>query len=248
MQVYRELRILTSRPSTTDEIDIPHRLYGCVSGASHYSVGHWLDAVSFEINDVWNSGQLPIIVGGTGLYFMALEKGLAKIPSIDPVIRDKWRKFQGDLHHQLATRHPESANHLDPADRQRLVRALEVYDGTGLPLVHWQKIAQEQSLLFGVNVERKYLNVSRSELYYRADQRFNLMMEQGALEEVRIFPKLDTQMPIMKAIGMPQLQAYYNGQLTLDEAVAAGKLATRQYIKRQSTWSRGQMKDWPVAH
>ena len=246
MQVYRELRILTARPSEEEEALAPHRLYGTVSGASEYSVAQWLDEAEIEIRKCWSNGQLPIICGGTGLYFMALEKGLAKVPPIDHALREKWRKFEGDLYAELQHRHLSSAEKLNPADRQRLIRALEVFDSTGKPLNQWQAEAQEHSLLRGVTVERTYMNVERKELYERADKRFDAMIEQGALAEVKALPQLDSAMPLMKAIGVPQLQQYLSGAVSLAEAVSLSKIATRHYIKRQSTWSRGQMKDWPV--
>ncbi len=246
MQVYSELRILTARPSEEEEAQAPHRLYGTVNGAEHYSVAQWLAHATIEIMKCWEQDQLPIICGGTGLYFMALEKGLAKVPPIDSVIRDKWRNFEGDLHSELASRHLASAAKLNRADHQRLIRALEVFDSTGKPLSQWQTEAQEQSLLQGVNVDRFYVNVGREELYARAEKRFDLMIEQGALAEVEALPKLDAAMPLMKAIGVPQLRAYLLNQLALKDAIAQSKIATRHYIKRQTTWFRGQMKNWPV--
>lgn len=247
MQVYRELRILTARPSAEEEAQAPHRLYGTISGAEDYSVAQWLEDVTREIVRCWDQNRLPIICGGTGLYFMALEKGLAKLPPLDPAIREKWRRFDGDLHSELASRHQNSATKLNPADRQRLIRALEVFDSTGKPLSQWQAEAQEKSLLSGVTVARIYMNVARDELYSRADRRFDTMMEQGALEEVNALPVLDAAMPLMKAIGVPQLRSYLANEMALDDAIALSKTATRHYIKRQSTWFRGQMKDWSVA-
>ena len=246
MQVYRELRILTARPNVEEELQAPHRLYGTVSGSHHYSVAQWLADATHEIEMCWQQDQLPIVCGGTGLYFMALEKGLAKVPPIDPPIREKWRSFEGDFHAELTQRHKPSAENLNPADRQRLIRALEVIDSTGKPLSQWQAEAQEHSLLSGVTIERLYMNVARDELYARADKRFDAMMERGALAEVKALPVLDAAMPLMKAIGVPQLRGFLSGELTLDNAVSLSKIATRHYIKRQTTWSRGQMKEWPV--
>lgn len=247
MQVYSDLRILTSRPNEAEEFQVPHRLYGYVSGAAPYSVAQWLSDVEVEISKCWEEGQLPIVVGGTGLYFMALEKGLAKVPPIDREIREKWRNFGGDLHPELAMRHAPSAAGLHASDRQRLIRALEVFDSTGKPLSIWQSEAEEHSVLCNVGVERFYMNVPRDDLYARADNRFDEMMKQGALAEVKALPKLDPSFPLMKAIGVPQLRDYLAGQSTLAEAITLSKISTRQYIKRQSTWSRGQMKQWPIA-
>jgi tRNA dimethylallyltransferase len=244
MQVYSELRILTARPTAAEEAQVPHRLYGHVSGAEEYSVARWLSDAQTEIETCWQQDKLPIICGGTGLYFSALEKGLATVPTIDVAIREKWRSFEGDLHAELATRHAPSAARLNPADRQRLIRALEVFDSTGKPLSAWQEEAQHNSILHNATIERRYMNVPRAELYDRTERRFDQMLEQGALEEVKALPKLDPVMPLMKAIGVPQLHGYLAGECSLADAVALSKTATRQYIKRQSTWFRGQMKEW----
>ena len=244
MQVYRELRIITARPSAEDEALVPHRLFGHISGAADYSTAAWLAEVEREIHSCWAEGRLPIICGGTGLYFMALEQGLAKLPPIDPKIRDKWRHFQGDLHAELEQRHSESAARLNSADKQRLIRSLEVLEGTGKPLIEWQKQAQNESILESVEIERMFMNVPRDILYTRAERRFDLMLEQGALEEIRALPKLDPVQPLMKAIGVPDILAHLKGELTLDEAKIKAKTATRNYIKRQMTWFRGQMKGW----
>jgi tRNA dimethylallyltransferase len=244
MQVYRELRILTARPSAAEEGLISHHLYGYVAGADAYSVAQWLADTTREIETCWAQGQLPIICGGTGLYFMALEKGLAKVPPIDAAVREKWRKFEGDLHAELLSRHASSAERLNPADRQRLIRALEVFDSTGKPLSVWQEEASHHSILKDVEVERIFKDVPRDELYARADQRFDAMLARGALDEVRALPKLDPAQPVMKAIGVPELRQHLAGELGLDEAVTLAKTATRHFIKRQMTWFRGQMKGW----
>ena len=244
MQVYRELRIITARPSIEEEALVPHKLFGHISGADDYSTAAWLTQAEAEIQHCWADNRLPIICGGTGLYFMALEQGLAKLPPIDPKIRDKWRNFQGDLHAELKQRHADSANRLNAADRQRLIRSLEVLESTGKPLIEWQKQAQKESILQTVNIERIFMNVPREELYARAESRFDHMLEQGALEEVRSLPPLDPAQPLMKAIGVPEILAHLKGEMTLDEAKTKAKTATRNYIKRQMTWFRGQMKGW----
>ena len=244
MQVYRELRILTARPSVEEEQRVPHRLFGHIGGAEAYSTAAWLAEAEIEIQKGWANGQLPIICGGTGLYFTALEQGLAKLPTIDPEIREKWRNFQGDLHQELQQRHPESAARLNAADRQRIIRSLEVFESTGRPLIEWQKIAQQESVLRDCNVERIFMNVPREELYARAGRRFDTMIEQGAVEEIRALPNLDSAQPLMKAIGVPELLSHLKGELSLEDAKTKAKTATRNYIKRQMTWFRGQMKNW----
>lgn len=244
MQVYKELRIVTARPSSDEEAQVPHRLFGHVGGADDYSTATWLGEVETEIQNCWANEKLPIICGGTGLYFMALEQGLAKLPPIDPLIREKWRSFQGDLHAELEQRHATSAARLNPADRQRLIRSLEVLESTSKPLIEWQKQAQLESILQTSNTERIFVNLPRDELYLRAERRFDQMLEMGALEEIRSLPALNTAQPLMKAIGVPELLAHLKGELTLEDAKTKAKTATRNYIKRQMTWFRGQMKQW----
>jgi tRNA dimethylallyltransferase len=244
LQVYGELRILSARPSREEEAAVPHRLYGHVSGTEPYSVARWLADASRDVEAAWSAGLLPIVTGGTGLYFKALEQGLAEVPPIAPEVREQWRGVTGDVHAELAARDPAMAARLNPADRQRIVRALEVIEGTGRSLLDWQREGQHSAIPQGVNVERHFLDVPRAELHDRASRRFDQMMAQGALDEVRPLLHLDPQLPMMKAIGVPELAAHLRGELSLDEAVTQAKAATRQYIKRQTTWWRGQMKHW----
>jgi tRNA dimethylallyltransferase len=243
MQVYGALRLLTARPSREDEAGVPHRLYGHV-GADSYSVARWLEEAKAEIARILNSGQLPIICGGTGLYFKTLEEGLAELPPIPAEIRNHWRSFASDLHAELERRDKEGAALLNPSDSQRIIRALEVLEATGKPLRQWQAEASTSSALQGLAVERHYVSPPRAKLYERAELRFDQMMEQGALDEVRAFAPLPLDHPLTKAIGLRELQAHIKGEIALDEAVTFAKTATRHYIKRQSTWWRGQMKGW----
>ena len=193
LQVYRELRILTARPSAADEARVPHRLYGHVSASDVFSVGRWLAEARAAMEDAWAKGSLPIIVGGTGLYFRALERGLAEVPPIPEDVRAHWRGFTGDLHgalrHQrdvggeLSRRDPVSASKLNPQDRQRLARALEVIDGTAKSLAEWQA-AGAPGPLQGIASERLWLDVERAELYRRAEARFDAMLKNGALQKM----------------------------------------------------------------
>jgi tRNA dimethylallyltransferase len=246
MQVYRELRILSARPSEEDEAQVPHRLYGHVLGADSYSVARWLADATTEIEAVWRSGRVPIITGGTGLYFKALEQGLADIPLIPPDITEKWRAAKGDLHAELAKRDQGAAARLNPNDRQRIIRAIEVFEGTGRPLDYWQRVAQSQAALAGAEVERVFLHPDRRVLHKRADERFARMVNEGGVDEVRALLALglDTTKPIMKAIGVREIAAFLSGWRGLDDAIKAGQAATRQYIKRQLTWWRNQMLGW----
>ena len=156
----------------------------------------------------------------------------------------RWRSFDGDLRGELAARDPVMAARLTVGDRQRIVRALEVIDGTGRSLAHWQAEGERNAFLSHINAERHFMDVPRELLYQRAERRFDQMIAEGALDEVRALPAFDAMRPIMKAIGVPELLAHSRGECSLDEAVAAAKKATRHYIKRQSTWWRGQMKNW----
>ncbi len=244
MQVYRELRILTARPSEAEEAQVPHRLYGHVAGAVDYSVAQWQRQCVAEIEQAVAAGRLPIICGGTGLYFMSLINGLSTVPEISTEVREKWRSFEGDLHAELMIRDSQSAAKLNPADRQRLVRALEVVESTGVPLPEWQAKAKAEGPFQRFNVVKLRKNPPRDELYRRADIRFDQMIEQGALDEVRALPPLHANQPLMKAIGVPELRAYLRGEITLEQARILAQTATRQYIKRQLTWARGQMRDW----
>ena len=245
MQVYGDLRILTARPSEWDEQAAPHRLFGHVSGAEVYSVARWLADAVVEIEAAWRAGALPIVVGGTGLYFSALENGLAVMPPVPQEVRLKWRACLADegaaaLHQRLKTSDPDAYSRLKPMDAQRILRALEVADATGKPLAHWQAQTRPHAAMAGAGYEHHFVHLDRAALYQRAELRFDAMLEQGALEEVAALPPLPADKPVMKAIGVPDLQAHLRSQLSLTEAAALAKTATRHYIKRQLTWWRGK--------
>ncbi|WP_374333936.1 tRNA (adenosine(37)-N6)-dimethylallyltransferase MiaA [Aestuariivirga sp.] len=244
LQVYQPLRILTARPTAEEEARAPHRLYGHVRAEQPYSVALWLAEARREMEAAWGQGLLPIVTGGTGLYFRALEQGLAPVPHIPEEVRTRWRSFDGDLHAELARRDPVLAAKLLPGDRQRLARALEVIEATGRSLLDWQREGQDLAPLSGVTVERIFLDVPREELHARAEARFDRMLEAGALDEARALRHLDPMLPAMKAIGLPELIAHLEGALTLAEAASRARAATRQYIKRQLTWWRGQLPHW----
>lgn len=244
LQVYALLRILSARPTPEEEARAPHRLYGHVGAEQPYSVAAWLAEARREMAAAWEQGSLPIVTGGTGLYFRALELGLAPVPEIPEAVRARWRSFTGDHHAELGRRDPAMAAKLLPSDRQRLTRALEVIDATGRSLRDWQRDGQAQAPLAGIAVERIFLDVPRQDLHARAEARFDVMMDLGALDEARAMAQLDPALPAMKAIGLPELIAHLRGELSLAEAVTRAKAATRQYIKRQLTWWRGQMAHW----
>ena len=253
MQVYRQLRVLTSRPDARDEALVAHRLYGHVDGALAYSTGQWLADAQQALRDIWADGAIPVITGGTGLYFRSLQHGLAKVPEISCAVRCKWReRLKGEgaeaLHEELARRDEREAARLKPGDGQRIVRALEVLEATGRPLASFHSQAAHESVLSGVEVTKYLIMPARDELYQRINRRFDLMMAAGALDEVKALRGLGIgkTMPVMKAIGVKALGAFLDGSVTLDEALETARRETRNYAKRQMTWARGQMKDWPV--
>ena len=250
MQVYRELRILSARPTPEEEKRVPHRLYGFVPPSEAYSAGRFVRDAAAAIASARSEGRRPIIVGGTGLYFKALLEGLSPIPPIDDAIREHWRveaarRGAAALHRELAQRDATMAARLAPADTQRVVRALEVLEQTGRSLAEWQMDRSPPVLDEAESVEL-LLNLDRSELHARADARFERMMAEGALEEAKALAGLgiDPSLPAMRAIGVRPLIAAVERKCSLEEAVGAAKLETRHYVKRQETWFKRQIVSW----
>jgi tRNA dimethylallyltransferase len=250
MQVYRELSILTARPPAADIARAPHALYGFVSGAEAYSAGRYAVDASRAIADARAQGRVPIIVGGTGLYFKALLEGLSPVPAADPQVRVYWRgqaaqRPANELHALLAERDPEMAARLMPTDPQRIVRALEVLESTGRSLAAWQR-EPGTPVLAEAETVRLLVTPDRDLLGSRIDARFDAMLVEGAVEEVCRLLALgfSDELPIMRALGVAPLAAHVRGELQLDAAKAAAKLETRQYAKRQVTWLRRNMRSW----
>ncbi|UPT61781.1 MAG: tRNA (adenosine(37)-N6)-dimethylallyltransferase MiaA [Hyphomonadaceae bacterium JAD_PAG50586_4] len=250
MQVYADFRVLTARPTREEEAQAPHHLYGHVDAARLYSTGRWLQDALAAIADIRARGRTPILVGGTGLYFKALTQGLADIPAADEETRAALRErvvFEGApaLHAELAARDPVTAARLESNDAPRILRALEVLETTGESISALQantKPALARGEWIGLA-----LTPDREALYAAINLRFDKMLAQGALDEVRAFVAraLDPALPAMKAHGAPALMAHLRGELTLAEAAEIGKRDTRRYAKRQFTWIGGQMPDWP---
>ena len=247
MQVYADLRILTARPDPGDEARVPHRLYGHVTADRPYSVGAWLEDVRRVLAEAAAARRVPVFVGGTGLYFRALTAGLAAVPPIPEEIRAHWRARRAEgaaLHAELARRDPAMAARLRPTDPQRVLRALEVLDATGRSLADWQAETGPPLVRDAV---RMVLETDRAALYARIDARFDAMLRQGALDElIRLRARgLDPSLPALRALGVPSLMAHLDGRMPLDEAVAQAKAESRRYAKRQMTWFRRQMPEWP---
>jgi len=253
MQVYSELDVLTSRPSRADEKLVEHRLYGYLPAAQRCNVARWLGDAGREIKSVLAAGRTPVVVGGTGLYFKALEFGLAPVPEIPDHIRADLKKQLSDdgvkaLHQKLSQVDEVGAERLKPNDSQRILRALEVVKTTGKPLAHFHQIAAQTSVLAGLEVHKFALSLPRDVLYEQINQRFDEMVSFGALEEVRRLRalKLDDDLPAMKAIGVRSLGRYLDGVCSLEAAMQTARQETRNYAKRQMTWQRNQMVDWEV--
>jgi len=248
MQVYRDLRIITARPTPEEEARVPHRLYGHVDAAENYSVGRWLADVGRVLDEVREAGSAPILVGGTGLYFKAVTQGLSSVPPVPEEIRATVRaqmETEGPaaLHAELLRRDPSTQ--LRPTDRTRIARALEVLEATGRPLSDWHREGLPP-LVDASRAAKVFLAPDRGELRRRIDARFDAMLAEGALDEVRALAarKLDPLLPAMKAHGVPWLVRHIAGEITLAEAAEGAKNDTRRYTKRQFTWARHQLPDW----
>jgi tRNA dimethylallyltransferase len=250
MQVYRDFRILTARPTPAEEARAPHHLYGHVDADELYSVGRWLADALPVIEAIGARGRTAIVVGGTGLYFKALTKGLADIPAPDPQVRNALRERlaregAAQLHAELEARDPRVAARLQPNDAPRILRALEVLETTGESIGALQ--SNTKPALARKDWAGLALTPERDMLYATINARFDAMLASGALDEVRAFAarKLDPALPAMKAHGAPALMAHLRGEISLGEAAEIGKRDTRRYAKRQFTWIAGQMPDWP---
>ena len=248
MQVYREAPILTAQPNASQQGEAPHLLYGHVSVRELYSVGRYAEDARRALAEVRALGKVPIFVGGTGLYFTALTEGLANIPPIPAEVRMKARALLDDigvgaLHARLAERDPATAAELRPTDPQRVVRAWEVLEATGRPMVEWRK-EQSAPLLEGMTLARFVLDPARPWLRRHIAQRFEAMLDHGGEEEALALANLDPALPAAKLLGLRQLIAHAQGKLSREDAIAEAVTATRQFAKRQVTWFRNRMADY----
>jgi tRNA dimethylallyltransferase len=250
MQVYRDLRIITARPTPTEEWRVPHSLYGHVDAAVNFSAGVWIADAADMLAEVRAQMRMPIFVGGSGLYFKALTRGLSAVPPVPAVVREAVRaRLDRDgveaLHAELARCDPVSADRLKPRDRTRVARALEVVEATGRSLTDWHREGSPP-LLPRSEFSALFLAPEREELYARIDARFDAMLGAGALQEVAALASrnLDPLLPAMKAHGVPALIRHLKGEVTLEKAAEIGRADTRHYAKRQFTWYRHQLPEF----
>lgn len=250
MQVYADLRGITARPTPAEEAIVPHRLYGHVDGAINYSAMRYVADVVAVLAALRQAGSLPVLVGGTGLYFKALTEGFSAIPPVPEAVRSAFRarvagQETSQLQAELAALDPAMAERLKPADRMRIMRALEVHLATGRSIASFQG-ERHPGPLDGAPMLKLFINPERAVVRQRIDARFEQMIAQGALDEVAALRerRLDPLLPVMRAHGVPGLIAHLDGAMRLDEAIARGQADTRAYAKRQVTWFRHQMADW----
>jgi tRNA dimethylallyltransferase len=250
MQVYRDLRVLTARPTPAEEAVVEHRLYGHVDANVNFSAGAWVTDAARVLEELHAKNRPAVFVGGTGLYFKALTRGLSAVPPIAPEIREQVRaRLERDgveaLHAELARLDPVAAERLKPRDRTRIARALEVVEATGRSITDWHREGLPPLLPPG-SFRALFLSPERDELYGRIDARFDAMLKTGALDEVARLAarKLDPLLPAMKAHGVPALIRHLNGEITLEEAATIGRADTRHYAKRQFTWFRHQLPEF----
>ena len=248
IQLYRDLFILTARPDIKKE-KIKHHCYGFLDGDTNWSVGKWINEINKILKDVIKRKKVPIVVGGTGLYFKAITDGLSPIPDIDKSIRlkienDLEKNGLTKLQKRLALIDPKASEKINPNDRQRIMRALEVYEGTNKKisdfwLMKREKIINYKSINFKIDADREWI-------YKNCDLRVDYMFENGAVEEVRhlLTKNYYENSPIMKAIGVDEITSFLNSDITLDRAIELIKFKTHQYAKRQITWINNQMISW----
>lgn len=248
MQVYREARILTARPSDEDTAKVPHFLYGHVPARETYSTGRYQSDAARALAEVRKMGRVPIFVGGTGLYFKTLTAGLSDIPAVPADVRETARALlerigNDAFHAALAERDAELAAQLKPGDRQRMLRAFEVFEASGKPLSFWQK-SVGRPVLGGLKLASFVLEIPRAVLRERIASRFEAMLATGAMAEAVALENLSPALPAAKIIGRRELLALHRGEIGETEALERAVIATRQYAKRQDTWFRNQLGDW----
>ena len=247
MQVFKEIKILSARPE--DYKNIKHHLYGFVSVKKNFSTGEWIKSTEKKINEILKKKKTPVIVGGTGLYFKSLINGIAQIPNISKAKRDKIIKLFNQIgvdefYKKLIKLDPKCKNKIIKNDKQRMIRFYEVKFYTKKSIFDWQKNTKNN--LKDINFKKIFLNFPREVLLVKIEKRFKKMVDQGAIIEAKKFKKLGVSKILTSnnILGLKEIMSYLEGKMTLKEAVERSIIRTRQYIKRQMTWFRGQMKDW----
>ena len=249
MQVYKELSTLTARPLKNDQKNIRHHLYGFIGLNKKFSTGHWLKKAIVKIKEIKRRKKIPILVGGTGLYFQALTKGLVKIPHIPIKFRNRIRLIQKkegqkNFYKKLIKLDPKVKNKFDKNDVQRSLRAFEIKKHTKISMYDWLK--KTKAILNENNFVKFYININRKDLIKRIEKRTDQMIKDGALKEVKKFNrlKIKSDHSINKVIGINELNSYLKKEISLEVAKELIIIKTRQYAKRQSTWARSKMNSW----
>ena len=249
MQVYKDFSVLSSRPSKKDLKKVKHYLYGFQSAKKHFSTGAWLKLVKKQIIQCLRNKKIPIIVGGTGLYFEAITKGISKIPNIDFKTRDKIRKLQKKIgqkkfYEKLLKLDPLVKDKIKPSDTQRTIRAYEVKKFTKKSILEWYKLTKSEFKKF--QIFKIFIDTPREELLKNISNRTEEMFKNNCVKEVKIFLKLkvDPSLSVNKIIGVREIKDYLLGILNLSQTKELINIKTRQYAKRQVTWARGHMSDW----
>ena len=253
MQIYNEIFILTSRPNSHDTNIVKHHLYGFNSVKQKFSTGHWLKMAINKIKEQWNRDRIPILVGGTGLYFKALTEGLVEIPDIPDDLRSKIRELhkkigQKKFYNELIKLDPLVKKFLSPSDSQRSIRAYEVKKFINKSLF---TLTKETKSNFDKKIFKKlFINIPKELLHKKIDKRVENMFAKGAVEEVKKFlkMKINKELSSNKIIGIEEIKDHINGKITLTKAKELVKLKTRQYAKRQFTWARGHMRSWQMIY
>tara|TARA_B100001939_G_C16904733_1_gene601736 strand:+ start:373 stop:1287 length:915 start_codon:yes stop_codon:yes gene_type:complete len=247
MQVFKEIKILSARPE--DYKNIKHHLYGFISVKKNFSTGEWIKHTEKKINEILKKKKTPIIVGGTGLYFKSLTDGIAQIPNISKAKRDKIIKLfnqigNDEFYKKLIKLDPKCKNKIVKNDKQRMIRFYEVKFYTKKSIFDWQKNTKNN--LKDINFKKIFLNFPREVLLVKIEKRFKKMVDQGAIKEAKKFKKLGVSKILTSnnILGLKEIMSYLEGKMNLKEAIEKSTIRTRQYIKRQMTWFRGQMKDW----
>jgi tRNA dimethylallyltransferase len=249
MQVYKEFSILSSRPTKKDLKTVKHHLYGFQPAKKHFSTGAWLKLVKKQINKCLKNKKIPILVGGTGLYFESITKGISKIPNINLKVRDKIRKLQKKIgqkrfYEKLLKIDPLIKNNIEPSDTQRSIRAYEIKKFTKKSIFEWYKLTKSEFKKF--QIIKIFIDVPREKLLKNISSRADQMFKNDCVKEVNSFLSLniDSSLSVNKIIGVREIKDYLSGVLNLVQAKELINIKTRQYAKRQVTWARGHMLDW----